>query len=303
VWDSLVDASPLYVVPALALQTLQIVFSATAWYGILSYAYDEVSWRRVLACCATGMAVNSFVAGEVGTVVLAVMLVASIPAATPAGIVAAAAVEKVFFAVAGLSVAVYLFVSVGGTFEVEFGFVSRRPWLTALCVAAAVVVVAVVARLASRWLRTTWEEAREGGRILGNPRAYLTRVVSFQVLAWCCKLGLVAVLLTAHGIPVDIDALMRVTGGNTVAGAVSFTPGGIGVNQAFNVASLHGTANAASASAYSISQQALTSGWNVAVAVLAVAVAFGWTAGKQLVVQSFGTARETVTKRKAGTDG
>jgi hypothetical protein len=60
VWDSLTSISPAYLVAALALQTLQTVFAAAAWHGILRYAYpeSEVRYRGVLACYATGAALN-----------------------------------------------------------------------------------------------------------------------------------------------------------------------------------------------------------------------------------------------------
>ena len=56
------------------------------------------------------------------------MFVAIIPTATVTGVLAAAAVEKLFFAVVRLLVFVHLFVAVGGSFERKFGFLSRHPW-------------------------------------------------------------------------------------------------------------------------------------------------------------------------------
>jgi hypothetical protein len=41
-WDSLTSISPLYLVPALALQTLQTAFAAAAWHGILRIALAAV---------------------------------------------------------------------------------------------------------------------------------------------------------------------------------------------------------------------------------------------------------------------
>ena len=51
-----------------------------------------------------------------------------------------------------------------------------------------------------------------------------------------------AVFLTAYDIPVSFNTLMRICGGNSIANVTSVTPGGAGVNQAFNVASLNGVA-------------------------------------------------------------
>jgi hypothetical protein len=158
-------------------------------------------------------------------------------------------------------------------------------------VAAAVVAVAG-GRLASKWLRRRWEEARAGGKILTDKRAYVRRVVVPQVLSWGCKIGVVAVLLAAYGIPVGFHSVFSVIGGNSLANLASLTPGGVGISQAFAVASLQDYTSAAAASAYSIGQQLLTTVWNIVLAAVLVAVAFGRSGGKRLVEESSARARE-----------
>jgi uncharacterized membrane protein YbhN (UPF0104 family) len=294
VWKSLTEISPLYLVPALALQTLQTAFGAAAWHGILTYAYPgaDIPYRSVFACCATGVALNSVTPAHAGTLVTALMFVAIIPTATLAGVIAASAVEKLFFAVVGALVFVYLFLAVGGTFERKFGFLSQHPWAVAVAVAGGAFVAIVGGHLASAWLRRRWEEARAGGRILSDKRAYARRVVVPQMLSWTCKVGVVAVLLAAYGIPVGFHTVFSVIGGNALANLASLTPGGVGITQAFHVASLHEVTTVANASAYSIGQQLLTTVWNIVLAVVLVAVAFGRTGGKRLVEESSTRARE-----------
>src|SRR5256885_13104134 len=53
-------------------------------------------------------------------------------------------------------------------------------------------------------------------------------------------------------------SLMRICGGNSIANVTSGTPGGAGVTQAFNVASLNGVTDATTATAYSVAQQLVT---------------------------------------------
>jgi uncharacterized membrane protein YbhN (UPF0104 family) len=224
------------------------------------------------------------------------MFVAIIPTSTPTGVLAAAAVEKLFFAVVGLLVFTYLFLAVGGSFERKFGFLSHHPWAVAVAVVAVAAVVLAGGRLASQWLRRRWDEARSGGKILSDKRAYARYVVVPQVLSWSCKVGVVAVLLAAYGIPVGFHTILSVLGGNTLANVASLTPGGVGVNQAFNVASLHETASAATASAYSIGQQLLTTVWNIVFAAVLVVIAFGRTGGKRLVEESSARAIELQAK-------
>ena len=92
---------------------------------------------------------------------------------------------------------------------------------------------------------------------------------------------------------------MSVMGGNSIANMVSVTPGGVGVNQAANVASLGEVTDAATATAYSLGQQLAITAWNIAFAVVLVVWAFGWSGGKLLVEQSYVDAKVKVDEQKA----
>ena len=133
-WDTLTQISVKYLVPALVLQTLQTLFTAVAWLAIIRYAYPDsgVPARQVIACYATSVALNTFLPANLGTLVMLIMFTAIIVGATFAGIFAGYLVEKIFFTVIGAVVYVYLFVSVGGSFDIKFGWVSAHPWATAI---------------------------------------------------------------------------------------------------------------------------------------------------------------------------
>jgi hypothetical protein len=90
-----------------------------------------------------------------------------------------------------------------------------------------------------------------------------------------------------------------VAGGNSIANTVSVTPGGVGVNQATNVAALSGVTDAATATAYSLGQQLAITAWNIAFALVVVTWAFGWSGGKALVEQSYADAKVKVAEQKA----
>jgi uncharacterized membrane protein YbhN (UPF0104 family) len=206
---------------------VSLAFSAAV---ATAYPEAEVRYLGVLACYATGVALNSVTPANAGTLVTVLMFVAIIPTATVTGVLAAAAVEKLFFAVVGVLVFVYLFLAVGGSFERKFGFLSQHPWAVAIAVAGAVVVLTVAGRLASGWLRRRWDEARRGGKILSDKRAYARRVVLPQVLSWCCKVAVVAVLLAAYGIPVGFHTIFSVWA--VTRSRTSPHAGGVGANQA-----------------------------------------------------------------------
>jgi uncharacterized membrane protein YbhN (UPF0104 family) len=300
-WDTLTQISVKYLVPALVLQTLQTLFTAVAWLAILRYAYPDsgVPARQVIACYATSVALNTFLPANLGTLVMLIMFTAIIVGATFAGVFAGYLVEKIFFTVIGAVVYVYLFASVGGSFDIKFGWVSAHPWATAIIAVGVVLGVVILCRLAWRWLKKLWAQAKQGGKILADWKAYFGRVFFPEFLSWCCKLGVIALFLAAYGIPVSFHTVMRIVGGNSIANVASVTPGGVGVNQAFNVASLNGVTDATTATAYSVAQQLVTTAWNIVFAVVLVAWAFGWTGGRKLVGDSYTDAKVKAADQKA----
>src|SRR6185436_19632922 len=121
-------------------------------------------------------------------------------------------------------------------------------------------------------------------------------------LGWVASLGVMAVFLAAYDIPVSFDTLMKISGGNSIANVTSVTPGGAGVNQAFNVASLSGVTDATTATAYSVAQQLVTTAWNILFAIIMLCVAFGWSGGKLFVGQSYADAKVKAAEQKAARD-
>ena len=91
---------------------------------------------------------------------------------------------------------------------------------------------------------------------------------------------------------------MRICGGNSIANVTSVTPGGAGVTQAFNVASLSGVTDATTATAYSVAQQLVTTAWNIILGIVLVVWAFGWSGGKQLVGESYDEAKQKAAEQQ-----
>jgi hypothetical protein len=90
-----------------------------------------------------------------------------------------------------------------------------------------------------------------------------------------------------------------VLGSNQLANLLSFTPGGVGVNQAFNTFALDSYTNATTATAYSVGQQLITTAFNVAFAVVLICVVFGWSGGSKLVKDSYVDAKGRAADMKA----
>jgi uncharacterized membrane protein YbhN (UPF0104 family) len=297
-WDTITEISAAYLVGAIALKTIQTTATAFAWFAILRYAYPTTSFKVVLACYATSVALNGFLPANIGTFVMLLMFTTIIAAATFSGVIGGYVVQKIFFTLSGAFTYLYLFLSVSGSFDVKFAFVHEHPWATAILVLGIIALVYLLVR--AMWPKVVkwWDDAKEGGGILSEPRKYLVRVFCPELIAWLASLGVMAVFLAAYDIPVSFHTLMRIAGGNSIANVTSVTPGGAGVNQAFNVASLNGVTDATTATAYSVAQQLVTTAWNILFAIVAVTWVFGWTGGKELVRTSYSDAKDKAAEQK-----
>ncbi|HET8755957.1 MAG TPA: lysylphosphatidylglycerol synthase transmembrane domain-containing protein [Solirubrobacteraceae bacterium] len=300
-WDALTGIGAGYLAAGWALQTVQTTLTALGWYFILRAGFPDapMRYRQILAAYAAGVALNGFLPANIGTVVMLLMYVAIIPGANLPGVLGGMVVQKIFFTVAGALVYVYLFASVPGTFERQLALPHDHPLLMGTVVIGAAFLLALLARIFWRKLKGLWEKARRGGAILARPRQYVVQVVLPSLAAWIAKLGVIAVFLAAYGITVSFHTVMSVAGGNSIANTVSVTPGGVGVNQATNVAALSGVTDAATATAYSLGQQLAITAWNIAFALVVVTWAFGWSGGKALVEQSYADAKVKVAEQKA----
>jgi len=300
-WSTITTISVGYLLAAIVLLTVQTTTAAFAWYSILRYAYPDagVSWIAIYACYATAVALNFVLPANLGTLVMMLMFTSIIVGAAFAGILAGYVVQKVFFTLIGTAGYIYLFLTVGGSFDLQLGFISAHPWATVIALVGGAVLLFLVARVLRERIRKWWQEAKTGGRILAHRGSYLRLVALPEFVSWLAMLGFIAVFLTAYNIPVSFHILMRVVAGNSLANMTSATPGGAGVVQGFNVLSLKGITSASNATAYSVAQQIVSTVWAIVLAILLLIRAFGWSGGKQLVTSSYTQAREKAAEESA----
>jgi uncharacterized membrane protein YbhN (UPF0104 family) len=299
-WDTISTISVGYLIAAVTLKTVQTSLTAFGWYSILRFAYgDAVRWRDIWACYAASVALNGLLPANIGTLVMLLMFTAIIARATFASVLGAYAVQKIFFTVIGIFIYLYLFLSVAGSFDIRFEFVHTHPWATIILFGGGAFLLYLLIRRIWPKVLVWWDDAKEGGGILAHPRKYLVRVFLPSFLAWVASLGVMAVFLAAYHIPVSFETLMRICGGNSIANVTSVTPGGAGVTQAFNVASLNGVTDATTATAYSVAQQLVTTAWNIILGIALVVWAFGWSGGRQLVGDSYEEAKQKAAEQQA----
>ncbi len=304
-WDTLTEISIGYIILGCLFQALQTVLTALGWYGILRYAYPGgVTFMPVLAAYATGVALNNFVPANMGTFVMLLMFVAIVQGATFPGVLGGYMVQKIFYLVIGTLIYIYLFSQVAGSFEFQFGnerdAITEHPVLTLGIIGGAIFLVALLLRLFWAWVKKMWAKATQGAAILGNPSAYVKWVLLPQMGGYAAKVAVIVIFLAAYGIPVSFGSVMSVLGSNQLANLVSFTPGGIGVNQAFNSFALESYTDGTTATAYSLGQQLITTAFNVGFAIVLICVVFGWQGGSSLVKDSYADAK---TKKEEMSEG
>ena len=300
-WDEIKDMPTGYMAAALTFQTGQTFFAALSYYGILKFAYkDEVTFWPIVAAYAVGVAMNGFLPANIGTFVTLVMFVAIIPSCTVAGAIAAYLVQKIFFTLAGTFVYLYMFLSVPGAFDISFGRLHDHPAASVIIAVGAVLLAIIVVRILLRKVKGLWEQAKEGGAILSEPKTYLKHSFLPAFLSWSCKLTVTAIFLAAFAIPVTFESVMWVVGSGSLANVASFTPGAVGVTQATNALALKTCCNVPNSQAidYSTAQQLITTAWNQVVALVLVIWVFGWTGGKELVGQSYTDAKTQASDMK-----
>jgi uncharacterized membrane protein YbhN (UPF0104 family) len=303
-WDSVTEISLVYVVLGCIFQGFQTVLTALGWYGILRYAYPGgVTFMPVLASYAAGVALNNFLPANIGTFVTLLMYVAIVQGATFPGILAGYVVQKIFYLVIGTLIYVYLFSQVTGSFEFQFGnerdALQNHPVLTLGIIAGSIFLIAILMRIFWRKVKVMWAKAKKGAAILGDLRAYVKWVLLPQMGGYAAKVMVIIVFLAAYSIPVTFGSVMSVLGSNQLANLLSFTPGGVGVNQAFNTFALDSYTDSTTATAYSVGQQLVTTAFNVGFAVVLVCMVFGWSGGSKLVKESYVGAKEKAAEMKA----
>lgn len=303
-WDTLTEISIGYILLGCIFQAAQTTLTALGWYGILRYAYPGgVTYMPVLAAYAAGVALNNFLPANIGTFVTLVMYLAIVRDSTFPGILAGYVVQKIFYMVIGSLIYLYLFTQVAGSFDFQFGnerdAIANHPVLVLGIVGGGLFLIVLLLRIFWRWVKGMWAKAKKGAAILGDLRAYVKLVLLPQMGGYVAKVLVIIVFLAAYSIPVTFGSVMSVLGSNQLANLLSLTPGGLGVNQAFNSFALESYTSTTTATAYSLGQQLITTAFNVGFAVVLVCVVFGWSGGSKLVKDSYTDAKGKAAEMKA----
>jgi uncharacterized membrane protein YbhN (UPF0104 family) len=262
----------------LAFFGLNLTLRSRAFFHSLRAAYPAVrfQWRRVWGAYFAAVGFNNVVPARGGDVIKLFLTRSSIPGSTYPTVAAAFFVESVFDASIGVLVLIYAFTQ--GVFpkppdfsklnSFDISYLAEHFRFTLFLLTALGVAFLVVFALLSVRVKAFWTRVRQGVTILSDRRRYLREVVAWQAVGWLCRFAAFWFLLDAFRVGGSVGNVLLVFGVNQVAGAVPFTPGGAGVQQALLVKVFAGAAATDVVAAYSVGQQ-------IAIAVFTATVGLG----------------------------
>ena len=137
--------------------------------------------------------------------------------------------------------------------------------------------------LSSR-VKAFWARVRQGLTILSDRRRYLREVASLQAVAWLCRFAAFWFMLDAFRVGGSVKNVLLVFAVNQVAGAVPFTPGGAGVQQALLVKVFASSASTTVVAAYSVGQQIAIAVFTALVGLGAVVFIFRFRSFKEVII-------------------
>jgi uncharacterized membrane protein YbhN (UPF0104 family) len=267
---------------ALSIHVLKLVFRTRGWLTILAAAYPKqrVRWRGVLGAYVAGVGVNAITPARGGDLVKLYLVKRRIPGSSYATLSATLVVETLFdFVVAtGLFVYALTLGILPGVPDLpnipafDWSFVIEHPrlavFLGCVLLGGAIVLVA----WASRRVNAFREKVARGFVILGDRRAFLTQVVSWQAASWLVRALGIYFFLRAFHIEAGVETVVAVLIVQGLSTLLPFTPGGAGTQQAVLVFALRGTATASAVLAFSVGMQLVTVAANVLLGFGAIAV-------------------------------
>ena len=277
----------------LAFFGLNLTLRSRAFFGSLRAAYPATvfQWRRIWGAYFAAVGFNNVVPARGGDVIKLFLARSSVPGSSYPAVAAAFFVESVFDVSVGVLVLIYAFTQ--GVFpkppdfsklnSFDISYLAEHFRFTLFLITALAIGGVVCFALLSVRARAFWVRVRQGVTILSDRPRYLREVATLQALGWMCRFAAFWFLLDAFHVGGSVKNVLLVFGINQVAGAVPFTPGGAGVQQALLVKVFSKSAPTAVVAAYSVGQQLAIATFTALVGLGAVVFIFRFRSFKEVL--------------------
>ncbi|MHB8241624.1 MAG: lysylphosphatidylglycerol synthase transmembrane domain-containing protein [Solirubrobacteraceae bacterium] len=272
---------------------LNLTIRSRAFFHSLRAAYPAASfqWRRVWGAYFAAVGFNNVVPARGGDVIKLFLTRSSIPGSRYPTVAAAFFVESIFDACVGVLVLIFAFTQ--GVFpkppdfsklsSFDISYLAEHFRLTLFLITLLAVIGLVAFALLSVRVKAFWSRVRQGVTILTDRRRYLREVAALQVVAWLCRFTAFWFLLDAFRVGGSVKNVLLVFAVNQVAGAVPFTPGGAGVQQALLVKVFATNASTSVVAAYSVGQQIAIAAFTALMGLGAVVFIFRFRSFKEVL--------------------
>ena len=297
----------------LAFFGLNLTLRSRAFFHSLRAAYpaSPIKWRRIWGAYFAAVGFNNVVPARGGDVIKLFLAKSSVPGSSYPTVAAAFFVESVYDVTVGVFVLIFAFSQ--GVFpkppdfsklnSFDISYLAEHFRLTLFLITALAVAGLLAFALLSVRVQAFWARVRQGVTILSDRPRYLREVAAWQAVAWLCRFAAFWFMLEAFGVGGSVENVLLVFGVNQVAGAVPFTPGGAGVQQALLVKVFAGSAPTAVVAAYSVGQQIAIAAFTALVGLGAIIFIFRFRSFKEVLYAGRASRQAERDAERAGLAG
>ena len=253
---------------AVLLHVVKLALRARAWENILRAAFptNGVRYRSVFGAYVAGVGVNSLTPARGGDVAKMYLARHRIPSSSYPALGSTLVVETLLDFVVStclLLVAIKMSLLPGlpdlpSLPAFDWSFVVRHPVVAAFLATLLLGAGVLLWEWASRHVVAFRAKVAQGFTILGDRRAVLTQVVTWQTVAWLARIAAIYWFLRAFHIETGFRTVVAVVVVQGLSTTLPFTPGGLGAQQAVLVFALAGTASRSGVLGFSVGMQLVT---------------------------------------------
>ena len=278
-FEGLADIAWGYLAAALVLYLVLQLARAHGWANALRAAYPgrRVSETGIAASFLIGAGINGILPARAGDAVKIVLAKRTVERSSYPTVLSSFGALAPFDSAIGVLVVIYA-ITQGllpsapriphlPAFEISY-WAAHPQALLLLLTLLGIGLIAVLSVLARR-VESFWAHLKQGLAIFREPARYVREVAAWQLVGWLCRFASFWLFLDAFGIGGSFQNVLLVMSVQSITGALPFTPGGAGAQQALLVATLHGAPRTL-VLAYSVGQQIAITAWSVAVAFLSL---------------------------------
>src|SRR6266511_3469321 len=258
---------------ALAAHACKLVMVSRAWRNIVKAAYPRtrVRWRQMFGAYVSGTGVNAIIPARGGDAVKLFIAKRRVEGATVLlqtlfdMLVATCFIVWAITlgALPGLDVLPHLP-------SLDYGWAFRHPTAGLILFVALLLFGGLLLLWIAERVEDFKERIAQGFSAFRDRPYYVTRVIPFQLADWSLRLVAVFCFLHAFGVPATLHNALLVQVSQSLATVLTFSPGGIGTEQAFLVYLFRGVTSHSQALSFSVGMRVTLTIFNAALGFAAI---------------------------------